>query len=131
MTDRSEDNAVEAAPLPDRTNQPYDAPDAAALVGAVQSYLHDDLLPRATGADRWLVRVAANALAIAARELELGPVHQQAHRARLAALGVADDASLGEAIRAGAFDDRWDEVRQAISASVADSLLVANPGYDR
>lgn len=132
MTDPGENpTTAETGPLPRRTNHPYDAPDAAALVDAVRSYLHDELLPRATGADRWLVRVAANALAIARRELELGPAHRQAHRDRLDALGVADDAALSAAIRAGDLDHRWDEVRRAVAESVADSLEVAHPGYDR
>lgn len=115
-------------PLPERHNQPYDAPDAIALIAAVQGYLHD-LLPRAQGADRWLVRVAANALAISIREIELGPAHREAHRARLSALGVDDDAALAAAIRAGDFDDRWVEVKTVVAAGVADSLAVANPDY--
>lgn len=116
-------------PLPARTNHPYDAPDAVALVRAVSTYLHDDLLPRSDGADRWILRVAANALAIAAREIEYGEAHRNAHRARLEALGVATDEELAAAIRAGDFDDRWAEVSAAVSASVRDSLDVANPAY--
>ncbi len=115
--------------LPDRTNAPYDAPDAATLIDAVRAYLHDDLMPRSSGADRWVLRVAANALAIASREVTYGQGHQAAHAERLAALGVADDHALSEAIRGGAFDDRWDEVAAAVRASVADSLSVANPTY--
>jgi len=127
MTDP--DPAVE--PLPSRSNHPYDAPDAAALIGAVRSYLHDDLLNRTTGADRWLVRIAANALSIAEREIASADGHRQAHRDRLHALDVHDDAELATAIRRGDFDDRWEEVRDAIAASVVDSLSVANPGYVR
>lgn len=115
--------------LPERTNQPYDAPDAAALVGAVRSYLHDDLLPRTEGADRWLLRIAANALAIAEREVAAGEAHRAAHAARLAGLGVTSDRELSEGIRAGDFDHRWDEVAAAVRASVADSLSVANPRH--
>jgi hypothetical protein len=130
MNDSVDDAEVDAEQaLPHRTNPPYDAPDAATLIDAVRSYLHDDLMPRSSGADRWLLRVAANALTIAAREITLGPEHHAAHGERLASLGVSSDRELSEAIRAGAFDDRWAEVAVAVRASVADSLSVANPDY--
>ncbi len=115
--------------LPERRNQPYDEPDALALVGAVRAYLRDELLDRVEGPDRWLVRVAANALAIAEREVRLGAGHRAAHGERLAELGVSSDRELAEAIRSGAFDDRWDEVLGSVRASVADSMAVANPDY--
>lgn len=117
------------AQLPERTNAPYDAPDAQQLIAAVRDYLHHDLMPRSSGADRWLLRVAANALAIAGREIQHAPAHQASHGARLAGLGVASDRDLCDAIRTGDFDDRWDEVAGAVRASIADSLIVANPGY--
>ena len=115
--------------LPRRTNEPYDAPDAATLVGAVRGYLHDELMPRTEDPDRWLLRVAANALAIAEREIRLGPTHRLAHQERLASLGVTSDRELAEAIRDGVFDNRWDEVADAVRASVADSIAVANPDH--
>lgn len=108
---------------------PYDVPDARELVVAVRDYLADDLLARAEGRDRWLVRIAANALTIAERELRLGPGHAAAHTARLAALGYQDDAALAAAIRAGDLDDRWAELEAMLWDTVADKLAVANPGY--
>ena len=117
------------AQLPGRTNAPYDAPDAQQLIAAVHNYLHDDLMPRSSGADRWLLRVAANALAIAGREIQHAPAHRAGHGARLAELGAASDRDLCHAIRTGDFDDRWDEVAGAVRAAIADSLSVANPGY--
>ncbi|MEZ5258335.1 MAG: DUF6285 domain-containing protein [Ilumatobacteraceae bacterium] len=63
------------------------------------------------------------------RELELGPDQAAAHAARLAQLGVADDAELAAAIRDGRLDDRIDEVRALVKASVDDKLAVANPKY--
>lgn len=108
---------------------PHDVPDARELVEAVRDYLADDLLARADGRDRWLVRIAANALSIAERELRLGPEHATAHAARLAALGYLDDAAFAAAIRRGALDDRWSEVEAALWNTVADKLAVANPTY--
>lgn len=79
--------------------------------------------------NRFHTRVAVNMLAIVERELELGPLQLTAHRARLDALGVADDAELAAAIRSGALDDRAEEVRELVWASVKDKLAVANPTY--
>ena len=115
-------------PLP-RTNWPHDAPDAAELIEAVRDYLHHDLGPRATGRDRWMVRIAANALTIAARELEHGTRDAAAHAARLATFGVDTDEALGAAIRAGHLDDRRTELARSLWTTTLDKLAVANPGY--
>lgn len=63
------------------------------------------------------------------RELGSGPALAAADRARLAGLGVADDAELAAAIRAGLLDDRADEVGDAVWAVLDALLVVANPGY--
>ncbi len=114
--------------LPPRQNHPYDDPDATALITAVRDYL-DGLMQRSEGADRWLLRISANALGIASREVQLGPTHRSSHLARLAALGVSTDRELAELIRSGELDQRWDEVCGAVRATVNDSLSVANPEY--
>ena len=44
-------------------------------------------------------------------------------------LGVADDAELARRIRSGELDDRLDEVKAVVAASVRDKLTVANPRY--
>jgi len=108
---------------------PHDRPTAVELVEAVRELLTDELLDAVDGRLRFQVRVAANALAMVGRELELGPTQAAAHAERLAALGVADDAALVAAIRAGAMDDRWDEVTAAVRAAVIDKLAVSNPTY--
>lgn len=108
---------------------PHDAPDARELVEAVREWLERDVMPHADGRLRFHARVAVNALAIAERELELGPAHAQAHRARLDALGMADDAELAAAIRRGDLDDRQPEVRRLLREATDDKLAVANPTY--
>ena len=112
-----------------RTNWPHDAPDAKELVAAVRDYLADDLGPRAEGRDRWMVRIAANALTIAARELESGVADASAHTDRLAILGVADEEALAFAIRAGSLDDRRAELTRLLWETTLDKLAVANPRY--
>ncbi len=74
-------------------------------------------------------RVAANVLSMVERELDLGGAQATEHAARLARLGVPDDAALAAGIRRHELDDRLDEVRDLLLASVLDKLLVANPGY--
>lgn len=53
----------------------------------------------------------------------------QAHAARLAELGYADDAALATAIRNGELDHRSADLRQSIKADVAAKLRVSNPAY--
>jgi hypothetical protein len=108
---------------------PHDAPSAAQLVEAVREFLEGDVMAATEGRVRFHARVAARALAVVERELAAGPAQAEAHAARLAALGVADEAVLAAAIRAGELDDRWDEVAAAVRATVEDKLAVANPGY--
>jgi hypothetical protein len=108
---------------------PHDTPSAAELLDAVREFLESDVLPATEGRVRFHTRVAANVVAMVARELVLGPEQSAAHRTRLAGLGVHSDAELAAAIRSGALDARADEVRAAVRATVADKLAVANPGY--
>jgi hypothetical protein len=109
--------------------EPHDRPTAAELLDAVQEYLDRDVAEATTGRVRFHARVASNVVAMVAREIELGSAQAVAHRERLAALGFADDAALAAAIRSGGLDDRYDEVKAAVWASVADKLAVANPTY--
>ncbi len=108
---------------------PHDRPTAAELVDAVRELLTDEVLDAVDGRLRFQVRVAANALAMVGREIDLGPAQAEAHAARLATLGMADDAALVAAIRSGAMDDRWDEVTAVVRAAVIDKLAVSNPTY--
>ncbi len=108
---------------------PHDAPSAAQLVEAVREWLEDEVIGQTSARMQFQARVAVNCLAMVERELELGAAQHDAHRARLSSLGVADDAELARAIRAGDLDDRLDEVRAAVRAAVRDKLAVANPRY--
>ena len=76
-----------------------------------------------------------NVLNIVARELELGDGFAEHERERAAALlGHGGDArtlerELAAAIRSGALDDRIEQVRTHVRATVREKLLIANPGY--
>ena len=84
----------------DGPTAPFGRPTAAELVEAVGEYL-DGVRERSQGGARFEARVARNALGIAERELRLGPALAAAHAARLAGLGVADDAALAAALTVG------------------------------
>ncbi|HWC69338.1 MAG TPA: DUF6285 domain-containing protein [Acidimicrobiales bacterium] len=107
----------------------HDPPSAAQLVEAVREWLDGEVVPATTGRLKFHARVASNMLAIVERELALGAQQAAAHRARLEALGVADEAELAAQIRSGALDDRLEEVRAAVWETVQAKLAVANPRY--
>jgi aminoglycoside phosphotransferase (APT) family kinase protein len=107
---------------------PHDRPAGPELLRAVREFLTTE----ASGTDpllRFHARVAANALRIAEREAMLAGCHERRHRARLAALGCADDAALCAAIRDGSLDHRFAEVAEAVRAATVDKLTVANPAH--
>ncbi len=108
---------------------PHDVPSVGELVEAVREFLEGDVMAATEGRVRFHARVAANVLAMVERELAAGAGQAEEHSRRLASLGVASDAGLAAAIRDGRFQGRWDEVRAAVEAAVADKLAVANPTY--
>ncbi len=98
-----------------------DRPDAPELLAALARWLYEDLRPTLEGEQRFHALVAANACAILAREwMADGP-------------GAPDRTGQGElarAIRAGEYDDRWDDVLRRVREEVQAKLAVAHPGYD-
>jgi hypothetical protein len=108
---------------------PHDVPTSEQLVESVREWLERDVIPGTTGRLQFHARVAVNVLAMVERELALGVDQAAVHAQRLAALGCADDDELARRIRNGELDDRLDEVRTLVWASVRDKLAVANPRY--
>jgi len=114
-----------------------DRPTAPELVAAVREFLEGDVMAATEGRVQFHTRVAVNVLNIVERELRLGPDFEPGERARAAALlghdGPLDELEreLAAAIRAGEFDDRLDEARAHVRATVHEKLLIANPGYLR
>jgi hypothetical protein len=108
---------------------PHDVPSAAELLDAVREFLEADVLPAVEGRVRFHTRVAINVVGMVSRELALGPRQAAEHAEWLARLGVSSEAQLAEAIRSGDLDDRLDEVRDVVRATVSDKLAVANPRH--
>ncbi|MCP2342329.1 DUF6285 domain-containing protein [Actinomadura rupiterrae] len=108
---------------------PHDVPGPGELVAAVREFLERDVLAGLDGRTRFHALVAINTLGIVERELDHGREHADRHRARLRELGFPDDASLAAAIREGACDDRYVQLKDALTEMVRDKLAVANPGY--
>ena len=108
---------------------PHDAPDARHLVEAVREFLESDVLGATEGRVQFHTRVAINALRTVERELAAGVEMAASHEERLLRLGFADESDLAAAIRSGALDDRYDEVKAAVWDTVRDKLRVANPKY--
>jgi hypothetical protein len=112
-----------------------DRPDTAELVAAVREFLERDVMPATDGRVQFHTRVAVNVLNVVERELEIGPELESAERARAATLlghdgdAAALERELAAAIRSGALDDRIDEVRSHVRATVHEKLLIANPSY--
>src|SRR5699024_9851208 len=124
---------VPRPPEPEQRAAPADdlhgRPTASELTAAVADLLRDEAIPGTDGRLRYQLRVAANALDVVRRELDLG-AHQRARCAeRLAALGLADRAELAEAIRTGRLDTSRQDVRSALWEQVMDRLAVANPRH--
>lgn len=112
-----------------------DRPTAAELLEAVREFLERDVVGSLEGRRAFHARVAANAVGIVGREIELGPALAAAERERLRALLGRDgelgdlNAELARRIRDGSLDDRRAEVAAHVRATIREKLEIANPGY--
>jgi hypothetical protein len=113
-----------------------DRPTARELLETVADLLEKEVLAATTGLLQHQVRVAENLCRIVARELELGPAHESAERARLRALLETDATDLGELnarlvarLAAGPDPDFERRAWAALVESVREKLATNKPGY--
>lgn len=121
-------------------------PDGVRLLALARASLLDEILPTLPGDLSYGARLIANAMAIAARELESGTAPRQAERESLARLhgedkealpGLAETETLDEALQRltwrlsaeirGGRRDGDPEVFAVLIAGAQDKLAIANP----
>lgn len=112
-----------------------DQPSMRELIEAVRDFLEHKAMPELTGHTAFHARVAANALAIAARELEHGPQSAADERARLKVL-LGHDGTLEELnrelcrrIRDGSFGLDTPGLAEHLSVTTRDKVAIDQPGY--
>ncbi|HEX3809381.1 MAG TPA: DUF6285 domain-containing protein [Rhizomicrobium sp.] len=112
-----------------------DQPSMRELVDAVREFLETKALPELKGHTAFHTRVAANALAIVARELELAPDATAEERNRLAALldhdGSLDDLNreLCKQMRAGNITLETPGLSAHLEQTTRDKLAIDQPNY--
>lgn len=107
------------------------------LLEVARTTLRTAVLPHVAADGRYEAAMVANALAIAARELELGPKARAEERELLAGFYATPDASLAELrrrlcqeLRSGALDDaREATLRALLRRFVHARLAISNPAY--
>lgn len=110
----------------------HDRPHPAEILELVADTLAEEIgpaLPPEQSRSRYLLRVCANLLGIAARELAAGPAPTADAHGHLAALGCASEADLAARLRSGTVSYTDAAVRRAISAAVLARLRIANPRH--
>ena len=124
-----------------------DRPSYDELLGAVERFLNEEIMPSVEGSRRFHARVAANVLRIVRRELEreeeqlaaewaglcelLGPAESPADRPALREAIRSHTAELCERIQRGDADAGGirEVVLGHVRGTVRDKLLVTNPGW--
>lgn len=106
---------------------------AAELLEAVRAFLRSDVVPQLEGFSAYTARVAANSLAIALRELELGGALRELDAQAAAHLGIdPDDGPVAQqlAIRLRDGDLRPDpELIEYLRRRTLKALEIDNPKY--
>ena len=112
-----------------------DQPSMRELVEAVRDFIEQRAMPELKGHTAFHARVAANALAIVARELELGPQAAKAERERLRALLGCDgtleqmNRELCRRIRDGAFTLDTPGLAEHLTATTREKVAIDQPHY--
>ena len=113
--------------------QQTELPTSAELVNSVRTHLKTSVLQNLDGADKFLLRVAMNSLAIAERELQLTPTLESEELSRLMALvGEGELAELRwrlvHALRSGEFPND-SCLYEHLRSTVAGRLSIDQPTY--
>jgi hypothetical protein len=115
----------------------HDRPSPLELLEAVREYLSEEVAATPDRRARFRALIAANVLAIAAREIASAPEDERAEEALFVELGIREGtlderrALLAARIRAGACDEpaEWSRVTGYARETVLRKLAVANPKF--
>ena len=86
-------------------------------------------MPSSDGVTKWKLRIAANALRIAIREIENETSHKDTLQTVLTDLEAIDMPDLSEKIKAGYYDDRFEILQEKLLSIITMKLEVANPSH--
>lgn len=112
-----------------------DQPTPSEVIGAVALFLKTVVAAETTGATSFQARVAANALEMMRRELDLAPAEDAAELARLRTLLGADgtlaelNQQLADQIATGALDLNTPGLKDHLWATTLAKLAVDQPTY--
>jgi hypothetical protein len=112
-----------------------DQPSMRELVGAVRDFLEQKAMPELSGHTAFHARVAANALSIVLREMELGPQSAKNELVRLQKLlgcdGTLDELNrqLCTRIRDGAFTLETPGLAEHLTITTREKVAIDQPNY--
>ena len=112
-----------------------DEPTPPEMLAAVAALLRETVMPQLSGHTAFLVRVAANALDLVRRQVELEPAADAAELARLRRLLARDgdllelNAALCEAIEAGEVGLQTPGLADHLWATTLEKLAIDQPSY--
>jgi hypothetical protein len=111
-----------------------DQPSALELVTAVREFIEKHAMPQLQGHTAFHARVAANALAIVARELEQGAKSAADEETRLKALGLSGtleemNRTLCRRIREGAIALDDPALAEHLCRTTVDKVAIDQPNY--
>ncbi len=112
-----------------------DEPKPAEMLAAVAAFLREVVIPEAKPRTAFQARVAANALDLVGRQIEIAPVEEAAEIERLKALLDRDapltdlNAALAELLATGALNLASPGVEAHLTATILAKLAVDQPSY--
>ncbi|MCC6920447.1 MAG: hypothetical protein IT548_14710 [Alphaproteobacteria bacterium] len=112
-----------------------DKPTLAEIITAAREFLENKAMPELTGRTAFHARVAANALAIAEREITIGPAAAEAEHARLTLLlnrhGTLEElnAALCARISSGDMDLDTPGLAEHLRLTTIDKVRIDQPNY--
>lgn len=112
-----------------------DEPTPPEMLAAVATLLRETVMPQLSGHTAFLVRVAANALDLVRRQVELEPEANEAELARLRRLLARDgdllvlNQALCEAIEAGEVGLQTPGLADHLWATTLEKLAIDQPSY--